>query len=89
MKLPELCPVEMIGTLLDLTPRRIQQLSLAGVIPRTAHGKYELVPSVQGCIKFLKAADLGGDARADKRRLLRWGVLGRHYGRGDRSMDAP
>jgi phage terminase Nu1 subunit (DNA packaging protein) len=68
---PVTYPVETIAKLFDLTPRRVQQLSAAGVIPRAGHGKYELAPAVRGYVRYLKGADLGGAARADKERLLR------------------
>jgi phage terminase Nu1 subunit (DNA packaging protein) len=71
MKEPASYPVETIAKLFDLTPRRVQQLSAAGVIPRAGHGKYELAPAVRGYVRYLRGADLGGAARADKERLLR------------------
>src|SRR3954453_6727073 len=47
-------PLDTISQLLDLTPRRVQQLSAEGVIPRAQRGRYELVPAVQGYIRFLR-----------------------------------
>ncbi len=37
-----------------LDERRIQQLAQAGWIPKADHGKYNLVDSVQGYVKYLK-----------------------------------
>jgi len=50
--------VEIIAKLFDLTPRRVQQLSKEGVIPRAERGRYELVPAVRGYIGYLKARSL-------------------------------
>jgi hypothetical protein len=87
MKGPAFYPVETIAKLLDLTPRRVQQLSAEGVIPRVGHGKYELVSSVRGYIRYLKAAEIGGDARADNQRLLR-ARRSRGYGAASRRWQA-
>lgn len=47
--------VETIAKLLQVTPRRVQQLSKEGYIPKSSRGKYELIGSVQGYIRFLKS----------------------------------
>ena len=47
-------PVSTICKLLDLTDRRVQQLSREGIIPKTERGRYELVPAVRGYIKYLR-----------------------------------
>jgi phage terminase Nu1 subunit (DNA packaging protein) len=69
-------PLETICKLLDLTPRRVQQLSKEGVIPKAERGRYELVPAVQGYIRYLRDravnSDTGGDTYlADRSRLMR------------------
>ena len=46
--------LDTISKLLDLTPRRVQQLSKEGVIPKAERGRYELVPAVRGYISYLK-----------------------------------
>ncbi len=46
--------VDVIARLLDLTTRRVQQLSNEGVIPKAERGRYELVPAVRGYIAYLK-----------------------------------
>lgn len=50
----QLYPVDTIAKLLDLTPRRIQQLVTAGYIPRAERGRYDLLRSVRGYIHFLR-----------------------------------
>lgn len=44
-----------IADLLDITPRRLQQLAKDGFIPKNRRGKYPLVGSVQGYIRYLRA----------------------------------
>jgi phage terminase Nu1 subunit (DNA packaging protein) len=46
--------VEVIARLLNLTPRRVQQLAKEGVIPKAARGKYALAPSVIGYVTYLQ-----------------------------------
>lgn len=46
--------VEIIARLLNLTPRRVQQLAKEGVIPKAARGKYSLAASVQGYVRYLQ-----------------------------------
>lgn len=55
-------PVGTIAKLLRMTDRRVQQLAKEGVIPKAERGRYDLVPSVQGYIKYLqeRAVDAGG-----------------------------
>ena len=50
--------VEIIARLLDLTTRRVQQLSNEGVIPKAERGRYELIPAVRGYIAYLKERSL-------------------------------
>jgi hypothetical protein len=54
-------PVSTIAKLLLLTPRRVQQLAKDGHIPRSPGGRYELAPTVQAYIKYLRDRALGGD----------------------------
>jgi phage terminase Nu1 subunit (DNA packaging protein) len=54
-------PVNVIAKLLDLTPRRVQHLANEGVIPRAEKGRYELVPAVQGYIRYLRERTIGKD----------------------------
>ena len=43
-----------IAKLLQLSERRVQQLTKDGVIPKVDRGKYELVPAVHGYINYLR-----------------------------------
>lgn len=51
---PTSYPLGTIAKLLDLSNRRVQQLSKEGIIPKTERGRYELVPAVRGYIRYLK-----------------------------------
>ena len=69
-------PVATIAKLLCLTPRRVQQLSQEGVIPRAERGRYELAPSVQGYVRYLQERIAGNsktpyDYHTEKARLVR------------------
>ena len=70
-------PVNVIAKLLDLTIRRVYQLTNEGVIPRAEKGRYELVPAVQGYIRYLRDRAIGADAlpdesaRASRARLIK------------------
>lgn len=46
-------PVEVMAKLLQITPRRIQQLANEGIIEKTDRGRYDLIRSVQGYIRYL------------------------------------
>src|SRR4051812_6403090 len=67
-------PAETIARLLDLTPRRVQQLVAEGVIPKAERGRYELVPVVRAYIRYLReralSQDLGSDAFVQHRARL-------------------
>ncbi len=68
----ETFPVGAIARLLDLTPRRVQQLVDEGVIPKNAHGRYELVPVVRAYVQYLRQAGGGTPAaKTEHARLLR------------------
>jgi phage terminase Nu1 subunit (DNA packaging protein) len=47
-------PIGVIARLLDLSERRIQQLSRDGVIPKTERGQYDLVAAVRGFVAYLR-----------------------------------
>lgn len=69
-------PGSTIAKLLNLTERRVQQLAKEGVVVRDAKGKYDLVGSVRGYIKYLQERSLGKDiapidSHLEKARLLR------------------
>jgi phage terminase Nu1 subunit (DNA packaging protein) len=69
-------PVSTIAKLFDLTERRVQQLASEGIIPKSTQGKYKLVPSVQGYIKYLRERSVGKDSPTnethnERQRLLK------------------
>ena len=57
--------VEQVARVLMITPRRVQQLTSDGVIPRGQRGRYQLVPAVQGYIKFLQDRTVGRENVTD------------------------
>src|SRR5260370_36849551 len=67
MATPDAYPLGTIAKLLDLTERRVNQLTAEGVIPKVAFGRYQLVPAVQGYIRYLRRRAINGDpASADE-----------------------
>lgn len=44
----------MLAKLFNLHERRVRQLGQEGIIPRPVHGKYDLIGSVQGYVKYLQ-----------------------------------
>ncbi len=66
-------PVETIAKLLDLTPRRVYQLTNEGIIPKASRGRYELVSAANGYIKYLRDRAINADVKdgdADHRKRL-------------------
>lgn len=66
--------VDTIAKLLDMTPRRVQQLANEGIIPKPKdRGQYEIIPCVVGYIKHIKGMLNGeaGDLASEKTRLTR------------------
>lgn len=55
-------PLAVIARLLDLSERRVQQLSREGVIPKAERGRYDLVGAVRGYVAYLR--DLAVKAQA-------------------------
>ena len=66
---------DTIAKLLDLTPRRVQQLVDEGVFPRAKRGHYELVPVVRGYVRHLReraaAHEMSGEYGAHRARLTK------------------
>jgi len=56
-------PSERLALLLDLTPRRLQQLAAEGVIPKTDRNRYDLVESVRGYVRYLRDRAFGPELR--------------------------
>jgi len=69
-------PLAVIAKLLDLSERRVQQLSREGVIPKATRGQYDLVGSVRGYVQYLRdqavSAQAGApDYAAERARYIR------------------
>jgi phage terminase Nu1 subunit (DNA packaging protein) len=57
-------PIGVIARLLDLSVRRVQQLSREGVIPKAERGQYDLIGSVRGYVRYLRDQALKAQAGA-------------------------
>lgn len=68
-----LVPVDVICEILDgVSPRRVQQLAKNGVIPKAAHGQYDLVACAKALIDDAQAAtSRAGDLYEQRARLVR------------------
>lgn len=69
-------PIGVIAKLLDLSERRVQQLSREGVIPKATRGQYDLIGSVRGYVIYLrdlavKAQAGAPDYAAERARFIR------------------
>lgn len=69
-------PLAVIAKLLDLSERRVQQLSREGVIPKANRGQYDLIGSVRGYVRYLrdqavKAQGGAPDYAAERARFIR------------------
>jgi phage terminase Nu1 subunit (DNA packaging protein) len=69
-------PIGVIARLLDLSERRVQQLSREGVIPKAERGQYDLVGAVRGYVAYLRdlavTAQAGApDFGAERARLIK------------------
>jgi len=47
-------PVNIVAKLLNVTRRRVQQLSADGRIPKPKDGKYDLIACLTGYIRYLQ-----------------------------------
>jgi phage terminase Nu1 subunit (DNA packaging protein) len=56
---------EVIARLLVITPRRLQQLTKEGFLPKAERGRYELVPVVQAYVRYLRDRAVKGDVGDD------------------------
>lgn len=65
---PTTINVSQLSRLLDLTPRRVQQLVQQGVIPKAGRDAYPLVAAVQGYLRWLTDAGrlVAGSASAQR-----------------------
>lgn len=69
-------PISVIARLLDLSERRVQQLSREGVVPKAKRGQYDLIGSVRGYVRYLrdqaqKAQAGAPDYAAERARFIR------------------
>ena len=69
-------PLAVIAKLLDLSERRVQQLSREGIIPKATRGQYDLIGSVRGYVHYLRdqavSAQAGApDYAAERARYIR------------------
>jgi phage terminase Nu1 subunit (DNA packaging protein) len=63
-KLPEAAGAAEMAEMLQLSPRRLQQLATEGIIPKISRGRYELAPVVQAYINYLRERTLPGEMNA-------------------------
>lgn len=54
-----------LAEMLDLTPQRINQLVIENIIPKTEHGRYELVACVKAYIQFIRKRPSSNNVNAD------------------------
>lgn len=57
--------LEPMAHLLEMTPRRLQQLAKEGVVPVAIKGRYEMIGCVQGYIKYLRARAVGTELTSE------------------------
>jgi hypothetical protein len=50
----DLFPLEAIAQVLNITPRHLQRLAKAGIIPPANQGRYPLDGCIQGYVRYLK-----------------------------------
>lgn len=69
---------DFYARLFNVTERRVQQLAKEGIIPRAGRGKYPLIGTIQGYVKFLQDRAAAhsfeaapGDIQAERIRLTR------------------
>lgn len=70
-----LYPAKTIAKILNLTERRVQQLAKDGVIPKAERGKYDLVGSVRGYVKYLQDRALGNEATPTDLQTEKWRLI--------------
>jgi phage terminase Nu1 subunit (DNA packaging protein) len=71
-------PAAFFAKLFDVSERRIQQLAQDGIIPKSGRGKYPLLGTVRGYVKFLQERSVGQtqeyndqDLRTARTRLIK------------------
>jgi phage terminase Nu1 subunit (DNA packaging protein) len=77
---PVAYPASTLAKLFHLTERRVQQLAKEGILTKVQSGKYDLVASVQGYVKYLQERAAGrmdgsyadtSDIRIERKRLIK------------------
>ena len=48
------CSVAKLGELLNLSPRRLQQLAKQGIIPKDVRGRYNMAGAIRGYSRYLE-----------------------------------
>lgn len=66
----KLYTVKAIATMLDMTERNVRKLKAKGVIREAKPGLYELVPTVNAYINYLRGEDAEGDTYTEARARL-------------------
>jgi len=73
-------PASTLAKLFAITERRIQQLAKEGIIPKAERGKYDLIASMRGYIKYLQERAAGrsdgryndeADIKLERKRLIK------------------
>lgn len=59
-----------LATILDMTPRRVQQLANEG-LPSAGHNQWQVLPAIHWYISFLRSSQPQGTIRQEKYRLER------------------
>lgn len=60
---------EQLAKLLTITPRRLQQLAAAAIVPKAAKGRYPLVGAVHAYIRHLREENQRGTKAAGRQEL--------------------
>ena len=81
-------PIGVIARLLDLSERRVQQLSREGVIPKAERGQYDLIGSVRGYVRYLRDQVLKAQAGAPDYAAERARFRGAISSLGDRNRSS-
>ena len=54
-----------MASLLEITPRRLQQLAVEGIVPKVKRGRFQIEPTVKAYVGYLKALLNGDHNRQD------------------------
>jgi hypothetical protein len=59
----------VVAKLLCITERRLQQLAREGVVPKSSRGKYPLIGSVQGYVRYLQTSGEQAEGARDPEKM--------------------